>query len=463
MSQTYPRVQASPQPPTTSHDAPSLGPYDVVVVGGGAAGLCAARSAAALGLKTLLVERDQPPELSSVSRFGATERARDGGQLYLAELELPVPAALVTAYAVTERCLSPRGHNLRTVLDWTCDSVATVNQAGLLAVLADEAHAAGAELVFGVCATGLLWQRQRVVGIETSVGPLEAKVVVAAEGADRRLCEEAGLYGSRLLLARHMLVLSQELDAPAVGARNIGRFVTLGRRHTSAAQGFGALALTGPGRATMSFTLLQDEIGCASVDSAWRYLAQYARDPRIAGWLEEAHVVRRDAQLLPFGEAPDRVIGEGFIGTGDAITPAGHLGVGLAAQIGREAGLAAAAAVRGGPYAQSWRAYEGRCQNDLLPMLRAEAANLGALLEMTDRELDDLCCVLDELQVPLPFLACRHSPGWETVRAQTDRAPDARSQRQPAKLDAWVRAVWPASGAPDGSEHQAPQTAPESR
>lgn len=138
---------------------------DLLVIGGGPAGLSAARTAARLGLRTLLLEKlPRPGELAHpcggviapVPGFVSGQRTSEG--LCFPELDLMIPAALVMGHLSVSRYVSPGGRTFAATFPQRDDfPIAAVDKSALLRLLAGEAAAAGAELRWGTTVTDSNW------------------------------------------------------------------------------------------------------------------------------------------------------------------------------------------------------------------------------------------------------------------------------------------------------------------
>jgi len=153
--------------------------YDVIVVGARCAGSPLATLLSRRGLRVCLLDRAafpsdtpsthgiQPPGVKVLAELGVLDRllelapAIDDGIIALDEYRIE--------YAGLEATLGAPMVNVRRI---TLD-----------AILVEAAVASGAELRAGVTVTGLVRSAERVVGVETTAGPLHAGLVVGADGA----------------------------------------------------------------------------------------------------------------------------------------------------------------------------------------------------------------------------------------------------------------------------------------
>ncbi len=164
--------------------------FDAVIVGARCAGSPLATHLACAGLRVCLVDRAsfpsdtpsthgvQPNGVEALERLGVLNRLRetsaliDRGLLAFDGLRVEVPS-------LTEAAGAPMLNARRIVLD---------------EALLETAVEAGADTRPGVAVTGLLEAGGRVTGVETTGGPIRARLVVGADGARSTV---SGLAGAR--------------------------------------------------------------------------------------------------------------------------------------------------------------------------------------------------------------------------------------------------------------------------
>ena len=171
--------------------------FDVIVVGAGPAGSCAAITAARAGLRTLLIERGPFP--GSKNMYGGVVYPRILDEL-IPEwwLEMPVQRWVTrrsTMIVTDTRALTIDVRND----EWgqPPHNGATTYRPDFDNWLAGHAVAAGAQLVCDTVVSGLLRSASgAVAGVRTDRpdGDLTASVVIACDGVNSFLAKEAGLY-----------------------------------------------------------------------------------------------------------------------------------------------------------------------------------------------------------------------------------------------------------------------------
>ncbi|HWQ40708.1 MAG TPA: FAD-dependent oxidoreductase [Desulfosporosinus sp.] len=169
--------------------------FDVIVIGGGPAGLSAAISAAQAGMKTVVIERGDYPGTKNVM----------GGILYTKATDMVVPEfwkeAPLERPIIEQRLAMLNGDEsiMAAYRDpaWASEPY---NAHSILRVkfdrwLALQAEKAGVMIITETLVVDLLYIGENVVGVRTgrAEGDLEAKVVILAEGVNNFLAVKAGL------------------------------------------------------------------------------------------------------------------------------------------------------------------------------------------------------------------------------------------------------------------------------
>jgi flavin-dependent dehydrogenase len=398
--------------------------FDVVIVGAGPAGLSAGRTVARLGFSTLVLERlNHAGELrhpcngviTPVPGFVSARRLLDG--LFLPSVDLLIPSSLILGYPPTQRLISPGGYQFQAPFENNDNfPAAVVDKPGLLKLMAKQALSAGVELRYGAHVTGLLKDEDRVAGVQVGDEEIRAALVMSAEGISRKLCAEAGIT-SKAAARQQVIFVSQDMLAPAARAEDVGQILTAGRRYTSAPQAFGMLVIPAPGRATIFFTLYVDAAQPLSDAFLWFYLDEYVQnDPRVRDVLAGATVLGRARHRVALQPSPAQVVADGFLGVGDAITPAGHLGILPSIYMGRQAAFMAAEALdAGSTSAEKLAPYDQLLHETILPNLEDEVRVMLGLTRMDDSDIDRLCQQLNGLHVAKPFFSNWRTLTWEMV------------------------------------------------
>lgn len=155
--------------------------YDVVVVGSGPAGACAARCLAAEGLSVALLEKECIPR----------PKVCGGGIIHRARLMLDVDLAPVVRGECRTAAMSLITGGVSYTVSRDEPIVSMVMRADFDALLVEKACAAGTTLVDGCTVEAAAFDDGGVT-LQTSQGPFRASLVIAADGANSSMARLAG-------------------------------------------------------------------------------------------------------------------------------------------------------------------------------------------------------------------------------------------------------------------------------
>jgi digeranylgeranylglycerophospholipid reductase len=313
---------------------------DVLVVGGGPAGLAAARAAATAGASVLLLERGRA--IGRPVRTSGASWLRDVRKLGLpAELAQPIDRLRLIGPGPTAWWDAPRP--LACVLD----VAATYRH------LAAQAERAGARLSLGEAVLAPLLDNGVVVGVATRGGDLRARVVVDASGVSRAVSSHPALRavaatgpGVRLGQRFRRLGLGAEVELDAPYAERSTARLFVGR--VLVPYGYGWAFPSPGGRLRVGAGVLHPPAGRGQRPAA--VLARLLEQPALVHLLRGASVVEQHAGLLPAEPVGERYTA-GLIVVGDAAAQAAPLlgeGIRQAIAAGERAGKAAAGAIGAG-------------------------------------------------------------------------------------------------------------------
>jgi menaquinone-9 beta-reductase len=163
--------------------------FDVVVVGGRCAGSSLAVMLARRGLRVCVVDKSefpsetlsthviQPSGVAILERHGMLDAIVAAGAVLLDRFTFVTDYARIDTGLDEYEFEAPPLSMRRVTLDH---------------LLVEAAAAAGAEVRTGTRATGLLWDGDRVAGVETAQGPLRARLVVGADGRNSTVASLVG-------------------------------------------------------------------------------------------------------------------------------------------------------------------------------------------------------------------------------------------------------------------------------
>lgn len=299
---------------------------DVVVVGAGPAGACAAIVAARAGLSVLLLERGPFPGSKNMY----------GGVVYPRILDELIPEWWNEA--PVQRWVTRRSTMLLTdtqalTVDFRTQAWAEAPYNGATAYrpdwdhwLASHAEAAGAQLVCDTTVVGLIRDASgAVVGVRTDRpdGDLHARVVIACDGVNSFLAKEAGMY-PHTDAANFTLGVKETLKLPKHTIDE--RFGVRDRQGVDIEILGGTMGVNGGG---FLYTNL-DTVAVGAVLKLPKLAAQQHRPeaiianlkhhPAIAPLVQEGELVEYSAHLIPEAglEMMPRMTTDGMLVAGDA-------------------------------------------------------------------------------------------------------------------------------------------------
>ena len=334
---------------------------DIIVVGAGPAGSCAAIAAAKAGKRVVLIERGPFPGSKNMY----------GGVIYPRILDELIPNWF--EHAPIQRWVVRRSTMLLSDtgalnIDYRSNAWGQAPYNGATAYrpdfdnwLAQQAVAAGAELICSTTVTGLLRDAQgRITGITTDRpdGDLTASVVIACDGVNSFLAKEAGLY-KKVDASNYTLGVKETLSLPKsviderFGVRdNQGVEIEI-LGGTSGVNG-GGFIYTNLDTIALGVVLKLPKLS-AQKKRPEEIIAELKRHPAIAPLIEGAEVTEYSAHVIPEAglDMMPAMVTDGLLVAGDAAAlclAAGIWleGVNFAMASGMYAGEAAAKAIHNG-------------------------------------------------------------------------------------------------------------------
>jgi electron transfer flavoprotein-quinone oxidoreductase len=299
---------------------------DIIVVGAGPAGSCAAIAAAKAGRRVVLIERG--PFQGSKNMYG--------GVIYQRILDELIPNWF--EHAPIQRWVVRRSTMLLSDtgalnIDYRSNAWGQAPYNGATAYrpdfdnwLAQQAVAAGAELICSTTVTGLLRDAQgRINGITTDRpdGDLTASVVIACDGVNSFIAKEAGLYKSvdasnYTLGVKETLSLPKSVIDERFGVRdNQGVDIEI-LGGTSGVNG-GGFIYTNLDTIALGVVLKLPKLS-AQKKRPEEIIAELKQHPAIAPLIEGAEVIEYSAHLIPEAglDMMPKMVADGLLVAGDA-------------------------------------------------------------------------------------------------------------------------------------------------
>ncbi|QJA05355.1 FAD-dependent oxidoreductase [Thermosulfurimonas marina] len=347
--------------------------YEVIVVGGGPAGLAAAMTCAREGLSVIVLER---------GRFSGAKNLF-GGVVYTESVLSVVPDLFSEKRLPFERPVTEEGWWILSedgVVRLTHTSRAhwekpprafTAFRARFDPWLAEKAREAGVLVVPKVRVRDLLREGGRIAGVVTdrpadwgSERPavVRAPVTILAEGVNRLLTVKAGLFPRDFQPEEVALSVKEVIQLPK-GALEARFGLSEGEGLAVEVLGEATLGLPGSGFLYTNTTSISLGVGLFLSDFAEKGIKPYEllehlkRHPALAPLLEGGETLEYGAHLIPeWGlEGLPQLCGDGVLAVGDAaglVNPLFREGTNLALYSGIMAGRAAVAAHQKGDFSR---------------------------------------------------------------------------------------------------------------
>ncbi|HEY3344475.1 MAG TPA: FAD-dependent oxidoreductase [Anaerolineaceae bacterium] len=298
--------------------------FDAIIIGAGLAGSAAAYRMAQEGLSVLVIERGPYPGAKNLS----------GGVLYGQALNRLIPEfwkqAPVERY-ITREVVSFMTGATAFNLDFKTQSFGEAPYNGFSVLrgkfdrwLAEQAETAGAMLVPGIKVEALVKDGERVTGIVAGEEQMLADVVIAADGANSFIAEQAGLRG-RFNPAHLAVGVKELIGLPRETLED--RFGLSGDEGTAyGIVGFATRGVAGGGflytnTDTISIGVVMhlDECVHTQVKPA-EVMDDFLAHPSIAPLVRGGKLLEYGAHLVPEGGIPmmPRLVTDGLLVAGDA-------------------------------------------------------------------------------------------------------------------------------------------------
>ncbi|MEW5816610.1 MAG: NAD(P)/FAD-dependent oxidoreductase [Spirochaetota bacterium] len=305
--------------------------YDVIVIGGGPAGLTAAYFATKEGCRTLLFEKlphkgklshPEGGAIWPIPKLVTLEKEPMG--IKILETDFLLPNRIIIGASRSSEFIGPNNARFGYYLPKGM-LAPVIDKSELLKILAKQAEVAGATLAYGQRVTGLIKENGYVTGVKVGNREFKSSLVISAEGIAGKLCEEAGLQVNKdvffaYIVAYYLTGLKLEphqatntlyiMDDKYIGApRIMGGFAPQNRQ-----QG-------------------QIYVAIFSADGKYHnekpitdYLNRFMEtDPRVKELCRGAIINKKTGCRLTVRALPHTTVSDGFIGVGDAVVAGGEM------------------------------------------------------------------------------------------------------------------------------------------
>jgi len=299
--------------------------YDVIIIGGGLAGLSAAYKLAMAGVEVVLIERGDYAGSKNLS----------GGVMYSAVLDKLIPnyweeapiERYITNY-ITTMMSKDDYFNVEykgKALGNTPYNAATVLRAKFDRWLAEKAEETGAMIVTGIKVEKVLNEGNRVIGVSTGDEEMLANVVIAADGINSFVAKEAGLRGDIHL--EHLAVGAKaviELPRETIEERfrlsgsEGAAYAILGEATFGVAGG--AFLYTNLDSLSVGVVMRLDDLAKEKV-KPYEALDNLLEHPMVAPLVKDGKMTEYGAHLTGEGGlnmVPSKLYGDGILIVGDA-------------------------------------------------------------------------------------------------------------------------------------------------
>jgi len=385
--------------------------YDVIIVGGGLAGLTAAYVLASAGLEVIIIERG--------GYCGAKNMT--GGRLYGHSMEKVIPGFAKDApieRVITKERLALLTADGALTIDYASDKLNAAPSYSVIRArfdqwLAEKAEAAGAMVVTGIYVDDLVVNEGKVCGIVADGEEMYSDLVLLADGVNSLLGQKLGLkpeltssqvaVGVKEVIALDEKVINERFGVD--GDKGVA-MMTLG--HITGGSVGGGFLYTNKDSVSIGVVATVSDIGYSEV-SVPDMVDRFKEHPAIKPLLAGGTPVEYSAHLVPEGGydmIPD-LYGDGVLLAGDAagfVINLGYTvrGMDFAVESGRLAAETILKAKGTGDFsAETLSSYKGALENSFIFKEMMKYRNLPAIMESSHSLYEDYPPILDDFMSSL--------------------------------------------------------------